>query len=309
MAEPYRGVDHQMRAEFGGERDRGPDAQPTSLIDADRLVTTGLARLAVGSQKQPCRVPAVPPLLFGHAGGLEVGAVAPQPFPAHRDRRAARRQRVLGISEPPAQHGQAPGLGEPLGRAAIAPPPPAPPHVGWVGELTGPQCAPLLNNLDRRPQIGRMRGHAPHAQLVLVFHGAGDRPRPPRRRHRRQRLLALRTPSRVRFPVQPPQPDPPRQLGPIHRAQQISDHGQRLGFPASRMYPGSDPHPRRRCGHHRIADPTQRPLTTHASHAGSHHRHPDRPPHRHRSLPCGITHLRSLSSKQLSTPPNARLPC
>lgn len=58
--------------------------------------------------------PLVAPLLIGHTGGIEVVAVAPQPFPAHRNRRAPRSQRLFGGGQPGPQHHQTAGLGEPL---------------------------------------------------------------------------------------------------------------------------------------------------------------------------------------------------
>ena len=69
-------------------------------------------------------------------------------------------------------------------------------------ELAAAQRAPLLEHLDRGVQIRDLGGQAAHPQLVLILHGARDRPRPPRRRHRRYGLLTLRTPQRMGLAIQ-----------------------------------------------------------------------------------------------------------
>ena len=99
----HRRGDHQMAAQFVGQGGGHLDAQAARLLDADGFIATGLARLAVGGEKHPQPIPALAPLLFGHAGGVEVVAVAPQPFPTHGDRRPSRRQRLLGDRESPPQ--------------------------------------------------------------------------------------------------------------------------------------------------------------------------------------------------------------
>ena len=76
-----------MAAQFPDEGRRHLDPQLSVPVDADGFVAAVLARLAVGAQKHPRAIPAVPPPLLVHVGGVEVVTVAPQPFPAHPDRR------------------------------------------------------------------------------------------------------------------------------------------------------------------------------------------------------------------------------
>ncbi len=193
VSKPNRTVDHHMRTEPRYQRHRGLDAQPAVAVHTDGLVTTGLARLAIRGQKQPCRVPARSPLLLGRVGLVKVIPVAPQPFPAHGDRRMPGRQRALRGVEPIPQRGQAPGLGESLARVAIPATPPrspaAPDLVVDRFEFGRAQRAACLKHLNRAAQIGHLSGKPAHPQLVLVFHRAGDSARPPRRRLFRQHPL------------------------------------------------------------------------------------------------------------------------
>jgi hypothetical protein len=170
-------------------------------------------------------------------------SVAPQPFPTHRDRRTPRGQGPLGHGQPAPQPCQPARLSKPLGRSPIAPPTAAPPRVVWVGELTGTQCAPLLNNLDRRPQIRRVSGQPAHPQLILVLHRTGDRTRPPRRGHRGDGLLALGAPSRPTVTIPHATTDPAGQLTAIHRAQHSPDDAQRLSLARREMHAGTNPRP------------------------------------------------------------------
>jgi hypothetical protein len=50
------------------------------------------------------------------------------------------------------------------------------------------------------------------------------------------------------------------------------DRGQRRRLTFGHMNAGTDPHPRRRRGHHRITNPAQPPTPLHTPHPGSHHR-------------------------------------
>ena len=72
------------------------------------------------------------------------------------------------------------------------------------GELAGTQCTPLLEHLHRRALIRYLGGHPPHPQPVLILHRAGDRPRPPRRGHRGDGLLALGPPRRLSLTMRAP---------------------------------------------------------------------------------------------------------
>lgn len=71
MAEPHRHGDHQVLAELAGQRGGHLDPQLARRIDADGLITAGLARLTVSGQKDAGRRPAVAPLLLGDTGGVE----------------------------------------------------------------------------------------------------------------------------------------------------------------------------------------------------------------------------------------------
>jgi hypothetical protein len=189
-----------------------------------------------------------------------------------------RRQRLLRAGKPFPQRGQAPRLGEPLGCAAIPPPAASTSSrtvfvVGRFGfALAGAQRTPRRQRLHRGAQIGQVAGQATHPQLVLVLHGTGDRARPPRRRHRADRLLALGTPHRPAVTIQHTATDTAGQLVAIHRTQECPDRPQRGRLGISHLNPGADAHTRGPGGHHRITDPTERPLPSHTPHARSHHR-------------------------------------
>jgi hypothetical protein len=120
-----------------------------------------------------------------------------------------------------------------------------------------------------------MSAQPAYPQLVLVFHSAGDRPRPPRRRHRRQCLLALRPPRRLRLMIHAPQPNTAGQLAAIQPTQHRRDRGQRRCLVGTGMDPGADPHPHRPRSHHRIPNPAQR--CTHGAHPRAWHRHVSAP--------------------------------
>src|SRR5258705_7412200 len=72
-----------------------------------------------------------------------------------------------------------------------------------------------------------MAGKAPHPELILVFDGAGDRPRPPRRRDPGDRLLTFGPPPRLTVTIQHTTVNPLGQLAAIHRPQNRPDRGQR----------------------------------------------------------------------------------
>jgi hypothetical protein len=131
----------------GCQRGRGLDGQPARLLHADGLIATGLTGLAVGGQKHPARLPAVPPLPLTHVGGVEVVAGAPQAFSTNRDRRPTRSQGPLGGSQSRAQSGQPARVGEPLSGAVIAPQSPRSPPASLIAainrrQFAGPHCAP-----------------------------------------------------------------------------------------------------------------------------------------------------------------------
>jgi hypothetical protein len=181
VAEPDRCGHLKVGAVLGGQGGRHFQAQPTLIIDADGFVATVLPGFPVGGHKQAGGVPALPPLGLVDPGGRQVEAVAPQPFPAHRDRRMPGAEVLLRGDQAMAQAGQPAGLGEPLpsgGVAALRPAPPA--TVGGVlgGCFTGTQRTPLLEDLDRGLQIPDMGAQRPHPQLVLVLDRPGQRPRP-----------------------------------------------------------------------------------------------------------------------------------
>jgi hypothetical protein len=88
VAELHRRADHQVGAELVGQGAGHLDAQLSVLVDADGFIPASFARLPVGGQKHPRRIPLRPPLPFGHVGGVEVVAGAPQSFPTQCDRRA-----------------------------------------------------------------------------------------------------------------------------------------------------------------------------------------------------------------------------
>ena len=211
-----------MRAEPIGQRGRHFDPQRPWRRPGS-FVTAGLSGFTVGGQKHPCRVPPLPPLRLGHLGGGEILAGAPQTFTAHRDRRAPRRQRRLSVGQPMPQGGQPSGFGEPLRGIRIAahrapgPPSRTPARIrGRNGYFAGTQRAPRLQYRDRGPQISDLGAKPAQAELVLILHRAGDRTGPPRRRHRRHRLLTLGPPHPVLLAVQHAQLDPARQLAAIH---------------------------------------------------------------------------------------------
>ncbi len=308
VVEVHRRVDHQMATELLGQRGGHLDPQPARLIDADSLIAAGLARLTISGQKHPSRIPTLSPLLLGHAGGIEVIAVAPPSFPAHGDRWPPCSQRLLGHREPTTQHRQTPRLGEPFRAVAIptATAPRLPAALDHRRELTRTQYTPGRQDLDRGTQIPDLGGQSAHSQLVLILHRAGDRPGPPRRRHRCEGLLPLRAPHGMGLRVQAAQPDPPRQLTSIHRTQQRTDRGQRLGLGSRGMYPGPDPHTQRSAGHHRIPDLAQRLRPSHTSILRA---TTDNPAPPHATLTSAQDHpLPLLNGQQLPPPHKVRLP-
>ena len=90
----------QMRTEPVGQGDRDFDPQLAVGVDPDRFITAGLAGFTVRGQKHSGRIPLDPPLLLSHLGDVKVLADAPQTFTTHGDRRAPRRQCLLGGSQP-----------------------------------------------------------------------------------------------------------------------------------------------------------------------------------------------------------------
>ena len=142
-------------------------------------------------------------------------------------------------------------------------------------ELAGPQHAALLQHLNRGTQIRDLGGQAAHPQLVLILHRAGDRPGPPRRRHRRQRLLTLRPPHRVRL-ADPTDPTPPAR--PAHRDTPTptaprSRSAPRPQRPWDGSGSGSAPPPARPPPPDHRSDAA--PAPSHAPHPGSRHRQQD----------------------------------
>ena len=99
-------------------------------------------------------------------------------------------------------------------------------HRASSGHFAGMQRAPGFQHPQRRPQIRDLGGQPPHPELILIFDRAGDRPRPPRRRHRGHRLLTLGPPPAWPY-VQHTAANPLGQLAAIHRPQVLADLGQR----------------------------------------------------------------------------------
>ena len=83
-----------------------------------------------------------------------------------------------------------------------------------------------------------------------------------------ERWSAGRAPPRVAVAIESTQLDPFCQLRPVHRSQERSDFSDRDRLGVGQVKPGSDPHPRRCGGHHRITDPAQRlSLAGHVQHS------------------------------------------
>jgi hypothetical protein len=180
VAERHRCPNIDMRPVPLNQRGRDFDPQPARRIDADGLIAAGLARFAIGSHKHPRRIPTCPPLRLRHTHLDEMGAVTPQPFASHRDRGPARIQRLPRDGQSLTQDRQAPGFPKPLTSRPVTTPPRPASTRGDGFLLTGEQRTPLLQHRDRRPQIPDMGGQRTHAQLVLILHGPGERPSPPR---------------------------------------------------------------------------------------------------------------------------------
>jgi hypothetical protein len=195
VSERDRSGELKVPAEHVDQRSGNFELQPTLRIDTNSLVTARLSSLSVGGQKHARGVPPIPPLRFVHPCRGQVGAVAPQPVSAYRDRRTALREFFFGGGESLLQDRQSAGLDEPLRRGGISTFSFSSSGVtGVVCDLPRTQGASLLEDIDRGVQIGDVSRQAAQSQLVLVFHRACDRTRPPRRRHRCQRLLTCRSP-------------------------------------------------------------------------------------------------------------------
>ncbi|MDA0251688.1 MAG: hypothetical protein O3A42_12230 [Actinobacteria bacterium] len=180
VSEPDPSGELKVPAELTDQRGGNFELQPTLHIDTNGLVTASLSSLAVSGQEHARSVPPIPPLLLVHLRRGQVGAVAPQPFSTHRDRRATRGEFLLCDDESLLQDRQPAGLGEPLRRRGVSAFTFTATGVsGIVSEFTRAQGATLLKDIDRRMEIGDASRQAAHSQLVLVFHRACDRARPP----------------------------------------------------------------------------------------------------------------------------------
>jgi hypothetical protein len=253
VSERDRGGELEVPSELVDQGGGNFELQTPLRIDTNGLVTASFSSLTISGHKHPGGAPPIAPLLLVHPRRVQVGAVAPQPFSTHCDRRTTLSEFFLGDDESLLQDRHPAGLGEPLGRRGISASAfPATGVSGIVSEFTRPQRAALLEDIDRRVQIGDVSRQAAHPQLILVFHCPGDRTRPPRRRHRRQRLLARRTPLLMPITVYPTQTDTTRQLAAITTTKELTDLHQRGGFGVRQMQPSTEPAPGRSSGDQRI---------------------------------------------------------
>ena len=147
---------------------------------------------------------------------VEMITVAPQPFPAHRDRRAARRQRLLRGVKPRTEYRQAPCLAN--RSAATIPAPNAAARRGdrcpSSSEVTGRSAHRGSQHLDTLSADQPRARPTPHPQLVLILDRAGDRPRPPADATTGDRTLTPGPPRRTRpsDPTGPARPGAPTPL-------------------------------------------------------------------------------------------------
>ncbi len=203
VSKMHRLFDHHMRAKFRGQCRGDLDPQAAFRIDADRLVAPDLARLAVGGDEHPGRIPLLSPLQLSQVGVNKIVALAPEAFAANHNRGATRCQCLLrGVQTLP-QYSESACLGEPLRLAAITPPHTTPASrrdtsmIQLCGAaFTGVQRAPLRQHAHRRFKVRDMGYQTPHPQLKLVLHGPGNRPGPSRRGHSGDCALTPGPPSR-----------------------------------------------------------------------------------------------------------------
>ena len=249
-------------------------------------------------------IPAVFPLPFGHVGGGEMVAVAPQSFPADRDRRPARVQacwvaasRDLRMARRRVFANRSAALRYPRRRRRDRP---------WTGSVSSTGASPPGRSVQRCSSTStaerRSATCAPKPRIASWYWSATARVIAPAHRDEDTAVSARLRWARhcaCSLPSNAAQPNPRRGLTAIHRPEQVADRGQRRGLRRRGMDPGPDPQPRPRRGHHRVSDPTQRPPPSHAPHPGSHHRHQRRC--HHRSLQRSIKRFRSLSGQQLPT--------
>ena len=283
------------------------------LVDADGFVAPGLAGLAVGGQKQPRGIPAVPPLLSVISAASRWLRVRHKRFPptvidgrparqassaaASRSRSTASRRVLLNSSAACDSHGAAATAPPPAGRRR-----PVPPRRAAARTAASSTSHPGA-------QIGTWAANRA-CPAVLVLHRTGERTGPPRRRHRRDRTLTLRTPRGMsrhdpNGPIEPAQPahrDTPTPAEPPIAVNAVA-------WPRCLTYPGPNPHPSRRGppppDHRSDAAPLVHPYLD----PGSHHRQPRPATQQRDSLPCGITQFRSASGEQMPTRAHRRLPC
>jgi hypothetical protein len=217
------------------QRGRQLHFQPAlARMPADRFVPPVLARLAVGGQEQPGRLPLLPPPGFGQPRGGQVRPLAQHSLPAPGHRNRPGRQPPVHPGQPSPQLLQPDRLGVPLGSRRIPAHPPGP------AARRGSQ--PRLDPADAGTQAGLPSAQVPLGRGVLVLAGAGDRPGPPRGRLPGQRPLAPR-PRQCPAPgVEPAFRAPRGQVTPGQRPQVRADRPQhrRVG----RRHPQPGPHPR-----------------------------------------------------------------
>jgi hypothetical protein len=221
------------------------DLQPALLgVDADRLVPKRLVGLAVGGEEPAFRLPAFPPLLLGQPCVLEVMTGAQQPSAAPHDRDLPLFDPALNVGETGLEMLEPPLLGGPLVAAGIPAGLPAPP--------TGRNRQPAADRLGRPLEAGLLVEQVPPAPFPLVLRRAGDRPRPPRRRYRRE--VALPTGPLAVLDV--PDPAAVREIPPGELPEVFTDRPEDVFVLVGRAQPGPDPRWRR--DHERVGQRTMR---------------------------------------------------
>jgi hypothetical protein len=141
-------------------------------VDGDRVVPERGAGLAVGFEKRPRRIPALPPLLLGELGVGEVVPGLTQPPAAHHDRRVPGLDARLGPREPGPERLQAALLAEPLALAGVA--------AYLALPLPARHRQTTADDADRAAQAGPLGVQAAQGQLILILARPGHRPRPAR---------------------------------------------------------------------------------------------------------------------------------
>ena len=253
---------------------RSRPASSTRMVS----LPAGLARFPVSGQEHARGVPAVLPHPLGHLRIVEVITGAPQPLPAHRDRWSP----VASASSAAPSWARSSASRRVLANRSAA--------LRYPRRRRGRPPAPACSASTRFSSPGRSAQRvantaiawrrsatcAANARIPNWYWSSTARVIAPA-----HRLDAAAVTERLRCPRHAacdsrssrPRAARPAQLRAVQRTEMCPDRRQRCRLTLGHMNPGTDPHPRRRRGHHRITNRAHPTALTHTPHPDSHYRH------------------------------------